>query len=102
MDFSLSKMSDMHFSEGNVASSWKKWKLSMRLFLDATIASKSEKEKYSTFLFVIGEEGREIFNIWSWPKGKDEEGQDTDEDEITVDALFQKFEDYCIPKCNLI
>ena len=94
-------MSEMHFSEENVATSWKKWKLSVLLFLDATMASKSEKEKYSTFLFIIGE-GREIFNTLSWPKVKDEEGEDTDEDEINVDALFQKFEDYCIPKCNLI
>ena len=66
------------------------------------MASKTEKEKYYTFLFAIGEEGREIFNIWSWPKVKNERGEDTDEDEITVDALFKKFEDYCIPKRNLI
>ena len=66
------------------------------------MASKSEKEKCSTFLFVIEEEGREIFNTSSWPEVKEEEREDTNEDEITMDALVQKLEDYCIPKCNLI
>ena len=57
--------------------------------------------QYSRFLFVIGETGREIFNTFSWNK-KIRDGVETEEDDITVKALFQRFEDYCLPKKNLI
>ena len=30
------------------------------------------------------------------------DGVETEEDDTTVKALFQKFEDYCLPKKNLI
>ena len=63
---------------------------------------KENREKYSFFSFSIGEAGREIFNTWIWPKIVDDKGEPTDEDEITVAALFKKFEDYCKPKRNLI
>ena len=94
----------MNFSGGNIAAVWKKWKQSMQLYeyIDAVMSSKTEKEKYSTFLFLIGEVGREIFNTWAWPKIKDEAGNKTDEDQIPVTELFRKFEEYCIPKRNLI
>ena len=48
------------------------------------MASKKEKEKYSKFLFVTGEEGREIFNTWTCPKVEDEEGVRMDRNAITV------------------
>ena len=70
--------------------------------INATMSKKTEKEKYSFFLFSIGEAGREIFNTWIWPKVVNDEGEPTDEDDITIAALFKKFEDYCKPKRNLI
>lgn len=66
------------------------------------MAKKTDKEKYSFFLFSIGEAGREIFNTWIWPKIVDDKGDPTDEDDIVVAALFKKFDDYCKPKRNLI
>ena len=60
-----------------------------------------EEEKYSAFLFIIGERGREIFNTWTWDKIK-VEGVETEEDNITVKMLFQKFEEYCLPRRNLV
>ena len=33
---------------------------------------------------------------------EDKSGVETEENNITVKALFQKFEDYCLPKKNLI
>ena len=48
--------------------------------------------QYSRFLFVIGETRREIFNTFSWNK-KIRDGVETEEDDITVKELFQKFED---------
>ena len=74
----------------------------MQFYIDATMSKKTEKEKYSFFLFSMGEAGREIFNTWVWPKVTNEDGQPTGEDDITIAALFKKFEDYCKPQRNLI
>ena len=43
-----------------------------------------------------------MFNTKQWEKKIDEEGNPTDEDEKTVKQLFQKFEEYCLPKKNLV
>ena len=73
----------------------------MQLCLNAVMSGKTKEQQYSTFLFVIGERGREIFNIFTWNK-KTRDGIETEEDDIMVKALFQKFEDYCLSKKNLI
>ena len=41
----------------------------------------TEKEEYSTFLFFIGERGRELFNTWTWLKKVDADGNPTDEND---------------------
>ena len=73
----------------------------MQLYLNAVMSGKTEEQQYSTFLFVIGERGREIFNTFTWNK-KTRDRVKTEEDDITVKALFQKFEDNCLPKKKLI
>ena len=65
--------------------------------LNAVMSGKTEEQQYSTFLFVIDERGREIFNTFTWNR-KTRDGVETEENNITVKALFQKFEDYCLPK----
>ena len=65
------------------------------------MSEKTEKQQYSTFLLVIGERGREIFSTFTWSR-KARDGVETEENDITVKALFQKFEDYCLPKKNFI
>ena len=91
----------MNFDSGNLAATWRKWKQTMQLYLNSVISGKTEEQQYSTFLFPIGERGREIFNTFTWIK-KIRDGIETEEDDITVKALFQKFEDYRLPKKNLI
>ena len=54
------------------------------------------------FLFLIGEQGRDIFNTIEWDKKLDAQGDQTEEDDITVKKLFKTFEDYCLPKKNLV
>ena len=61
-----------------------------------------EAEKYSVFLFLIGEKGREIFNTWPWEKKLDEGNQPTDEDDTKIKFLMDKFKAYCLPKNNLV
>ena len=62
---------------------------------------KTEQEKYSVFLLLIGEQGRDVFNTMTWEKKRNAEGNPTEEDDITVRQLFKNFEDYCLPK-NLV
>ena len=92
----------MNFDASNLADAWKKWKQTMQLYLNAVMKQKTEEEKYSVFLFIIGEKGREIFNTWTWEKKLDENNQPTDEDDITIKLLMEKFEAYCLPKKNLV
>ena len=54
------------------------------------------------FLFIIGKKERKIFNTWTWEKKLDENNQPTDEDDITIKLLMEKFETYCLPKKNLV
>ena len=54
------------------------------------------------FLFLIGEQGRDIFNTIEWDKKVDAQGDQTEEDDIMVKKLFKRFEDYCLPKKNLV
>ena len=62
---------------------------------------KTGEEKYCVFLFVIGEQGRDIFNTTEWDKKADPLGNQT-EDNITVKKLFKRFEECCLPKKNLV
>ncbi|XP_062596544.1 uncharacterized protein LOC134257995 [Saccostrea cucullata] len=54
-------------------------------------SDKSEKEKCKALLYVIGQEGREIYNTFAFAAG------DVDK----LDVLIRKFEDFCIPKTNI-
>ena len=62
---------------------------------------KTEEEKYSVFLFLIGEQGRDIFNTVEREKKIDTQGNQTEDDDITVKKLFKRFEEYCLPRKNL-
>ena len=85
----LPKPDELDFNSKNLQ--WRKWKHNMKLYLD-------EKDKYSTFLFLIGERGREIFNTWTWLKKVDADGDPTDEDDIKLQESFKRFKVYCLAK----
>ena len=59
----------------------------MQLYLNAVMSGKTEEQQYLTFLFITGEKGRKIFNKFTWSK-KIRDGVVTEEDDITVKALF--------------
>ena len=102
MEHLLPRPTEMDFDASNLADAWKKWKQTMQLYLNAVMKQKTEEEKYSVFLFIIGEKGREIFNTWTWEKKLNENNQPTDEDDITIKLLMEKFEAYCLPRKNLV
>ena len=102
MEHLLPRPTEIDFNASNLADAWKKWKQTMQLYLSTTMKQKTEEEKYSVFLFIIGEKGREIFNTWTREKNLGENNQSTDEDDITIKLLIEKFEAYCLPKKNLV
>ena len=55
----------------------------MKLVLSGPLASKSEDVKCSFFLLFIGQEARDVYNVYK------------------SDVLFKKFEEYCKPRKNL-
>ena len=63
----------------------------MELYIELSMARKSEKDKRSVFLYVIGQKGQDVYNIMNL--------DDTQCDKINV--LFTKFEEYCKPKQNM-
>ena len=74
-----------------IAEKWRQWKQTMQLFIELTMTKSLEKEKCSTFLYVIGQAGRDKYNTMTL----------TDEETGKIDVLFTKFEAYCKPKQNL-
>ena len=46
----------------------------MEFHLTAMMRGKTEEEKYNVFLFLIGEQGRGIFNTLEWDKKVDAQG----------------------------
>ena len=81
---------------------WKKWRQNIQFYLTARMRGKTEEEKYSVLLFLIGKQGRDIFNTIEWEKKIDTQGNQTEEDDITVKKLFKRFEEYCLLKKYLV
>ena len=102
MDNLLPKPREMDFNSSNLAATWKKWRHNMEFHLTAMMRGKTEEEKHSVFLFLIGEQGRDIFNTIEWGKRVDAQGNQREEDNIMVKKLFKRFEKYCLPKKNLV
>ena len=63
----------------------------MELYIELSMARKSEKDKCSAFLYVIGQKGCDVYNAMNL--------DDPQHDKI--DVLFTKFEEYCKPKHNV-
>ena len=81
--------SEMDFSSSvNILERWKQWKQTIQLYLDIAMADKTEADQCKTLLYVIGKEGREIFNTFTFAEAEKDK----------LDKLLEKFENYCIPK----
>ncbi|CAC5373079.1 unnamed protein product [Mytilus coruscus] len=83
---------EMDFShEDNLSQKWKIWKQTMNLYLEVAMGEKTEKEQCRVILYVIGLEGREIYNTFNFGENEAD----------ILDVLLKKFKDYCIPKKNV-
>ena len=75
----------------SVAEKWRRWRMTMELFIELSMSDKSEKEKCSAFLYIISQAGRDIFNAFVL----------TAEERDKINVLFAKSESYCKPKRNV-
>ena len=62
----------------------------MELYIELSMVRKSEKDKCSAFLYVIGQKGCDVYNAMNLDETRDK-----------IDVLFTKFEEYCKPKQNV-
>jgi hypothetical protein len=64
----------------------------MQLYLGLNMSKSSEKEQCAAFRYVIGQDGRDIYNTMKFTEAQ------TDK----IDVLFAKFDEYCEPRRNTI
>ena len=50
MEHLLPKPTEMNFDSGNLAATWRKWKQTMQLYVNAVMSGKTEEEKCATFI----------------------------------------------------
>ena len=80
--------------EGNVAENWRIFNQRFDLFLEATDSTEeTDSKKVALLLSLIGEEGLDLFNSFTFETGKDPK---------KLDDVKAKFEAYCSPKKNII
>ena len=83
---------DFSMADGtNVAKKCRKWKQTMDLYLTLAVLEKLEKDKCATFLYMIGQTGRDIYDTMTF----------AEKEESKLDVLFTKFDTYCKPKQNI-
>ena len=80
---------DLSTDDGtNVPEKWRQWRQTMELYIELSMARKSEKDKCSAFLYLIGQKGRDVYNAMNL----------NEEERDKIDILFTKFEEYCKSK----
>jgi hypothetical protein len=86
---------EMNFStteQLSLSERWRRWKETMQLYLGLNMSKASEKEQCAAFRYVIGQDGRDIYNIMKFTEAQ------TDK----IDVVFEKFDKYCEPRRNTI
>ena len=58
----LKPPAQLDFDVTNLADSWKRWKQELELYMDLALCGKDEATKIKLFLYLIGSQGREIYD----------------------------------------
>ena len=91
MEAHLKQPPEMNFSrDENMSERWKKWRQTMELYLDVAMSETEEKNRCKALLYVIGQDGRDIYNTFIIQEGNKDK----------IAPLFTQFERYCIPRKN--
>ena len=78
---------------GNIAENYKRLKQRVNIYMMANgLNGKSDEVKVAIFLNIIGEEGIDIFNNFGL----------SEEDKKKYELVIQKFDEYLLPKKNII
>ena len=84
---------ELDFSNStNLSEKWHQWQRTMEWYTKLSMVRKSEKDKCSASLYIISQEGCDVYNAMNL--------NDMQHDKI--DVFFTKFEEYCKPKQNVI
>ena len=54
----------------SIQEKWRKWRQAMELYLQFSMSAKSEKEKCSTFLYLIDQSGRDVYSTMKITDGR--------------------------------
>ncbi|XP_077862889.1 uncharacterized protein LOC144345112 [Saccoglossus kowalevskii] len=75
----------------NLALVWKRWKEELTLYTELVLTETQENKKCKLFLYLIGKEGREIYETMKFEK---------EEKDLKLEDLIKAFDDHCNPKKN--
>ncbi|KAK4886965.1 hypothetical protein RN001_003236 [Aquatica leii] len=79
--------------DGNISENWRKFVQRFDLFMTATdLDNKREEKKIAVFLNLIGEEGLELYNTFTFENTQVK----------TLKKIKDKFQEYCAPRKNVI
>ncbi len=82
--FSLKPPEQLDFHSPNLQQRWKKWREETELYLDLSTDGKSEDTKVKYFKYLIGPQGREVYETLNFDDG-------------TLASVVDAFEKYCNP-----
>ena len=75
----------------NLADAWKRWKEEVELYIDLTMSSDEEQGKVKLFLYLVGTQGREVYETMTFERPPHER---------TFKQVLDAFENHCNPKKN--
>ncbi|CAG2188276.1 unnamed protein product [Mytilus edulis] len=75
----------------NLADAWKRWKEEVELYIDLTMDAEDEKAKVKMFLYLVGNQGREVYETLTFEHPPNDR---------TFIQVLQAFENHCNPKKN--
>ena len=83
----------LHLTSDNLAEKWNLFRLTWTNYEIANRMNEEDsKTKVATMLAVIREEGVRVFNTFQWADR---------EDSSKINKVFEKFQDYCLPRKNI-
>ncbi|CAB4024135.1 Hypothetical predicted protein [Paramuricea clavata] len=87
----LKPPSEFDVDVSNVAHSWKRWREEVELYMELAMVGKKEETIVKLFLYIVGNQGREIYETLSF---------DQEPEERSFKGIVEAFSNYCDPKKN--
>ena len=87
----LKPPAQLDFDVTNLGDSWKRWKQELELYMDLAMCGKEEATKVKLFLYLIGSQGREIYDTMAF---------EAPASERSLSQVLVAFDTHCNPKKN--